>query len=222
MPEEGLPEGAPSSKGESNNATGQPVTPPAGAKAGATPPPKPPAAKPAAKAPAVMASTPWDDELPRQLKAAFPDGVLECATYLGQDFVLVRPEAAVAVLEFLKLEAAYDYLVDVTAVHYPNRKDEEFDLFYVLYSFSRNHRLRVKTRLKDGAPAESACRVHLTANWLEREVFDMFGIRFNNHPDLKRILMPEEWEGHPLRKDYNILKMDERWVQENLGIESAQ
>jgi NADH-quinone oxidoreductase subunit C len=92
----------------------------------------------------------------------------------------------------------------------------------VLYSFSRNERIRVKTRIKEGQKPQSVVGVHLTANWLEREVYDMFGIEFQGHPDLRRILMPDEWEGHPLRKDYDILQMDNRWVQENLGIESGQ
>ena len=80
-------------------------------------------------------------------------------------------------LEYLKLEADFDYLVDITAVDWPKRA-ERFDLVYILYSFSRNHRLRVKTYLGDSYKPETATGVHLTANWLEREVYDMFGIEF--------------------------------------------
>lgn len=171
--------------------------------------------------PPKMASTPWEGDLPSQLKNTFGGAIRECATYLGQNFVVVAPEAAIPVIEFLKLEADFDYLVDITAVDYPKR-EERFDLVYILYSFARNERVRVITRIPEGFRPESATTVHLTANWLEREVYDMFGIKFANHPDLRRILMPEDWQGHPLRKDYSILKMDERWVRENLGIESAQ
>ena len=184
--------------------------------------PKPAAAPPAApKAPASMAATPWEGELTRRLAEQFPDQITEFSTYLGQSFLVSKPAAVVSIVEFLKLEADFDYLVDLTAVDYPNRP-ERFDLVYVLYSFARNERIRIKTRIADGEKIESVVGVHPTANWLEREIYDMFGIEFANHPDLKRILMPDGWEGHPLRKDYGILQMDNRWVKENLGIESGQ
>jgi NADH-quinone oxidoreductase subunit C len=168
-----------------------------------------------------MASTPWDSDLARELKERFDDRITETSTYLGQNFLVVRPESAIAVLEYLKLEADFDYLVDITAVDWPKR-GERFDLVYIVYSFSRNERVRIKTYIREGYKPESAVGVHLTANWLEREVFDMFGIEFAGHPDMRRILMPEEWQGHPLRKDYSIIQQDQRWVQENLGIESGQ
>jgi NADH-quinone oxidoreductase subunit C len=203
-------------KGE---AEGKPATP-----ASSTPkpsPPKPPAAPAPPKAPPTMAATPWASELAGELKARFGDRIVETSTYLGQNFVVTRPDAPVSVLEYLKLEADFDYLVDVTAVDWPKRA-ERFDLVYIVYSFSRNERLRIKTVLPEGYRPDTAVGVHLTANWLEREVFDMFGIEFAGHPDLRRILMPEEWQGFPLRKDYPILRQDQRWVQENLGIESGQ
>ncbi len=168
-----------------------------------------------------MAATPWDGELPGEIKERFGERIKETSTYLGQNFIVTAPEAAIPVLEFLKVEADFDYLVDVTAVDWPKRS-ERFDLVYILYSFARNERVRVKTQIADGYKPATAVGVHLTANWLEREVFDMFGIEFAGHPDLRRILMPEDWQGYPLRKDYSILQQDQRWVQENLGIESGQ
>lgn len=185
-------------------------------------PPKPAAAKPAApKPPAVMAATPWDSELARQLKEEFGDRIREVSTYVGQNFIVCQPEEAVPILEYLKMEADFDYLVDLTAVDWPKRA-ERFDLVYILYSFARNERVRVKTAIPEGYRPATATGVHRTANWLEREVFDMFGIEFAGHPDLRRILLPEEWQGHPLRKDYPIRLQDHNWVQENLGIESGQ
>jgi NADH-quinone oxidoreductase subunit C len=185
-------------------------------------PPKPAApAAPAPKAPAVMAATPWESDLAREVKERFGDQVTETSTYLGQNFIVTKPEAAIPVIEFLKLEADFDYMVDLTAVDWPKR-EARFDVVYILYSFARNERLRVKTNIADGYKPETSVGVHLTANWLEREVFDMFGIEFEGHPDMRRILLPEEWQGHPLRKDYPIIQQDERWVQENLSIESGQ
>jgi len=185
-------------------------------------PPKPAAGHAAPpKPPATMAASPWDSDLARDLKERFGDSIRETSTYLGQNFVVVKPDAAIAVLEHLKLEADFDYLVDITAVDWPKRA-ERFDLVYIVYSFARNERVRVKTMIAESYRPETAVGVHLTANWLEREVFDMFGIEFAGHPDLRRILLPEEWQGYPLRKDYSILQQDQRWVQENLGIESGQ
>ena len=195
--------------------------------AGTPEPAKPAAPKPAAaahaapKPPAPMATTPWESDLTKLLKDRFGDQITEFSTYLGQNFLVSKPEAAIPILEFLKLEADFDYLVDLTAVDYPKRA-ERFEVVYILYSFARNERIRLKTAVADGAKPATATTVHATANWLEREVFDMFGIQFEGHPDMRRILLPEEWEGHPLRKDYSILQQDQRWVQENLGIESGQ
>ncbi len=124
-------------------------------------------------------------------------------------------------IEYLKAGPGFDYLVDITAVDWPKRA-ERFDLVYILYSFARNERVRIKTQIADGYRPATVVGVHLTANWLEREVFDMFGIEFAGHPDLRRILMPDEWQGHPLRKDYPILQQDQRWVEENLDGASGQ
>ncbi len=192
----------------------QPPKPPAAAKPAAKPPAAP-------KPPAVMVTTPWETDLTREVKTRFGDSVVESVSYLGQNFWVVAQETVVPLLEYLKLEADYDYLVDITAVHYP-KKEKAFELVYVLYSFGRNDRVRVKTAIQDGDTPQTAVFVHSTANWLEREVYDMFGIQFEGHPDMRRILMPDEWEGHPLRKEYGILQQDTRWVRENLEIDSGQ
>ncbi|MCX6624962.1 MAG: NADH-quinone oxidoreductase subunit C [Acidobacteria bacterium] len=168
-----------------------------------------------------MVTTPWEGAIPERLKEQFQDQVVECASYLGQNFVVARPASVIQILDYLKLELDFDYLVDITAVDWP-KKAERFELVYILYSFQRNERVRVKAAIADGVKAESAVVLYPTANWLEREVYDMFGIEFEGHPDLRRILMPDDWQGFPLRKDYGITQMDNRWVQENLGIESGQ
>jgi NADH-quinone oxidoreductase subunit C len=168
-----------------------------------------------------MAATPWESDLVRDLRERFGEQIIQASTYLGQDFLVVKPDAVIPILECLKVEDDFDYLVDITAVDWP-KKPERFELIYILYSFSRNQRMRIKASIPEGHRPATAVGVHRTANWLEREVFDMFGIEFDGHPDLRRILLPEEWQGFPLRKDYSILQQDERWVQENLGVESGQ
>ena len=221
MADEQKPAGPPAAPPPDGEAAAPPAKPAAPAAKAA--PPKPPAAAHAAppKPPATMAAIPWDSYLAKEIKERFGDRIVETSTYLGQNFIVVKPDTAVPLTEYLKLDADFDYLVDITAVDWPKRA-ERFDVVYILYSFARNERVRVKTHIGEGYKPETAVNVHLTANWLEREVFDMFGIEFAGHPDMRRILLPEEWQGYPLRKDYGIIQQDDRWVQENLGIESGQ
>ncbi|MGJ5815082.1 NADH-quinone oxidoreductase subunit C [Paludibaculum fermentans] len=203
-----------------------PVTPAAAPKPAAAAAPKPPAAAkpavpPAPKPPAVMVTAPWEGELPSTLAAEFPDQISAFLSYLGQNFLVAKPASVIPILQSLKDNHGFDYLVDITAVHWPKR-DEQFDIIYVLYSFPRNERIRIKVLLKDGERVATATTVHITADWLEREVYDMFGIEFEGHPNMRRILLPDEWSTFPLRKENGILNMDQKWVQENLGIESGQ
>jgi NADH-quinone oxidoreductase subunit C len=220
MADEQKPEGSPAPPPAGGEAASQAEKPVAAAKPAV---PKPAAAAHAAppKPPAVMVTTPWDSDITQFLKERFAGDITEFSTYLGQSFLVAKPDAVIPILDTLKLELDFDYLVDVTAVDYPKRP-ERFDLVYILYSFARNERIRVKTMIADGYTPPTAVTVHLAANWLEREVFDMFGIQFAGHPDMRRILLPEEWQGYPLRKEYGILQQDDAWVRENMGIESGQ
>ena len=203
---------------------------PAGEAPAAKPPAKPagetppkPAAKPPAKkkVPTVMEVVPWEGPLVDSLKERFGDQVKEFSTYREQSFLVAELQAVVPIIEFLKLEQDFDYLVDLTAVDYPKRENR-FDLIWILYSFAHNERIRIKAQAGEGDSPATATAVHETANWLEREVFDMFGITFDGHPNMTRILLPDEWQGYPLRKDHSIIGQDENWVRENLHIESAQ
>ena len=183
--------------------------------AAATPP------KPAAPAkPAGPVPVPWTSPMVEKYQHQYGSG-LEAQSYLGQNYFSVDRSLIPNFLKLLRDEEQFDYCVDITAVHYPKR-EKQFDVVWILYSFARNERIRVKTQIADGESLPSAVPLWATANWLEREVFDMFGIKFDGHPDLKRILLPDGWKGFPLRKDYGILQQDQEWVQINLGIESGQ
>jgi NADH-quinone oxidoreductase subunit C len=188
--------------------------------------PKPPAAaaappKPAAPAkPAGPVPVAWSSPLVEKYKARFGSS-LDAQSYLGQNYFTVDRSLVPDFLKLLRDEDQFDYCVDITAVHYPKR-EKQFDVLWILYSFARNERIRVKTQIADGESLPSSVAIWATANWLEREVYDMFGIKFDGHPDLKRILLPDGWKGFPLRKDYGILQQDKEWVQINLGIESGQ
>ncbi len=163
----------------------------------------------------------WAGELPGRIAGAFPDAGLQCLSYLGQYFVEAPAEAVPPLIQYLRDRELYDMLTDLTAVDHP-KDAARFEIIYFLYSFSRNERIRVKTRVSENQDAASIASIFTGANWLEREVYDMFGVQFAGHPDLKRILLPEEWQGFPLRKDKSILAMDQNWVRDHLHIESGQ
>jgi NADH-quinone oxidoreductase subunit C len=191
------------------------------------PPPggEPKAAAPHAPAaptkPTGPAPEPWNSALVTALQRQYGSGIREASTYLGQNYMIVDSSLIPELLQVFRDQEQFDYCVDITAVHYPQR-EKQFDVIWILYSFARNERIRVKIMIADGEIVPSSVAIWPTANWLEREVYDMFGIRFDGHPDLKRILLPEGWKGHPLRKDYGIIQQDNEWVQINLGIESGQ
>jgi NADH-quinone oxidoreductase subunit C len=203
MPDEDKSPNAPPPGGEPKPTAVAPTVPPA----------RP--AKPAAPAP-----TPWDSPMIAKFRGTYGSGFAPL-TYAGQNYMVVDRSLIPDTLRVLRNEEEFDYCVDITAVHYPKR-EKQFDVVWVLYSFARNERIRVTTQIMDGESLPSSVSIWSGANWLEREVYDMFGINFDGHPDMKRILLPDGWKGHPLRKDYGILQQDNEWVQINLGIESGQ
>lgn len=164
---------------------------------------------------------PWEGELVARMKARFGAAVLEALTFQGQNYFVVEASQIEAICYYLRDDEKYDMLADLTAVDYP-KKPKRFEIIYQLYSFPHNLRLRVKAAIGENEPIATVVPVWITANWLEREVYDMFGVTFTGHPDLRRILLPEEWQGFPLRKDHHILQQDNQWVRENLNIESGQ
>jgi NADH-quinone oxidoreductase subunit C len=144
----------------------------------------------------------------RRLLDAQPEAVVDTHARLGDATAVVRGFYLVDTMSFLRSDPslAFDMLSDVCAVDYLPRVPR-FEVVYHLYSVAKNHRLRVKVPVEmpaDGSPPSVPSVVELwpSANWMEREVFDLYGIRFAGHPDLRRILLYDEFEGHPLRKDY--------------------
>ncbi|MGH2393431.1 MAG: NADH-quinone oxidoreductase subunit C [Candidatus Limnocylindria bacterium] len=146
-----------------------------------------------------------------RLRERFGAAIVEGGTPLGEPTVVVGSDALLDVLRCCRDDdgLAFAMLTDLTAVdylRYPGREDgPRFEVVYQLYSLAYNHRLRLKVRVdEDDAVVPTAVALWPIANWLEREVWDMFGVRFDGHPDPRRLLMYEEFEGHPLRKDYPI------------------
>ena len=142
----------------------------------------------------------------KKLKASFADSLFDLGNAFGDDFAVVRKDKIVDMARFLRddPELQYTFMIDISAVDYLKRRPR-FEVVYHFFSLPLKHRVRVKAPVEEKDP-ELPTLVSLWkgADWFEREVWDMFGIRFSGHPDLRRILMYEGFEGHPLRKDYAV------------------
>jgi NADH-quinone oxidoreductase subunit C len=170
-----------------------PHPPPAPAPPSGPPDPPPPADK---AAPAFIAG----------LQAAIPGSVAHVSYWVGDWTIVVPVALLLQVAQYLRdaPDAAFDYCSDVTATDWPPRAAGRFDVIYCLYSTRHRHRIRIKAIVGEHQPIASLTGVWPAANWLEREVYDMFGVNFTGHPDRRRILMPEDWQGFPQRKDYPL------------------
>jgi NADH-quinone oxidoreductase subunit C len=196
--------------------------PPAPGAPPASPAAKPPAAAPPkAPAPPKEGPVPLDNDLVKRYKERFGDAIREAWIDRKQAILVVAREKLVDIATYSRDDEKFDWLSDLTAVDWPKR-EQRFDIVLNMYSMEKNERLRLKVHAAADERVPSVQGVWATANWEEREVYDMFGVVFEGHPELKRILLPDEWQGYPLRKDYDILTQDTAWVRENLGIESGQ
>jgi NADH-quinone oxidoreductase subunit C len=138
----------------------------------------------------------------RKLIDEFSDSVQQTHANFGDATALVDANRIEAVMRFLRDEADFDMLMDLTAVDYLGQTPR-FEVVYHLFATGTNQRIRIKVRVaEEAAEVASVVSLYASANWMEREVFDLYGIRFDGHPDLRRILLYDEFEGHPLRKDY--------------------
>ena len=182
----------------------------------AAPPARPAAAAGEAHVPKAAPATGPSEPLPPadavvpgfivSLQGAISGGVTALSYYL-RDWTIIVPAARILeVGRHLRdaPDARFDYLSDLTATDWPPRTEARFDVVYCLYSTKHRHRVRVKVKVSEQDPLPSVTGLWPGANWLEREVWDMFGVNFTGHPDRRRILMPEDWQGFPERKDYPL------------------
>jgi NADH-quinone oxidoreductase subunit C len=147
------------------------------------------------------------DPLAVAIQEEFGDAIESARSFAGDLTFQVRRDAIAQVSASLKTKHAFTYLVDVCGVDFPKR-EPRFDVVYHLYSFAANRRIRLKVTADEATPVPTVCRVWVAANWPEREVYDMFGVRFEGHPDMTRILLWEGFNGYPLRKDFPIEGID--------------
>ena len=142
--------------------------------------------------------------VPAAIEAWDPGAICGGSCDLGETLLWVDPGKIASICEFLNKQQAFERLSGITAIdRYP--MEPRFEVLYLLHSIARNTRLKLKSALPGTDPCiSSVTSIYAGANWYERETFDLFGIRFTGHPDLKRIMMPDEWEGHPLRRDFPV------------------
>src|SRR5229473_7164096 len=163
--------------------------------------------------------------LVKKLRAKIDGAVTEASEFLGQLSIRIERSRIVDVCNALKSDSEFNYLSDLTCAHYPDRREAPFEVIYNLYSISANERVRLKVAT-NGEGVDSVTSVWPSADWPEREVYDLFGVVFRNHPDLRRILLPPDWEGHPLRKDYPLEFVENRWTENHLpeftGVQKEQ
>ncbi|MFQ5739589.1 MAG: NADH-quinone oxidoreductase subunit C [Acidobacteriota bacterium] len=160
-----------------------------------------------------------EDPLLGALKERFGERVVSGQIFLAQPIYTVTLDALFDTMLYLRdtPEWNFDYLVDLTALDYLG-DEKRFCLVYHLYAYPSGPLIRVKARLAADEVAPSVTSIWKVADWLEREVYDLFGIEFSGHPNLKRILLPDDWHGHPLRKDYDIKLQDQTWIRKHLEI----
>jgi NADH-quinone oxidoreductase subunit C len=141
-----------------------------------------------------------------RIQKQFPDSVQSVNAYAGQVSIIIKKDAILAVGDYLRNDPdlAFDYLADLCGCDFAE-KSPRFEVVYNLRSIQHNHLIRLKVQLPEDCPEiDSVFSLWAAADWFEREAYDMLGIRFKGHPDLRRLLLPEDWEGHPLRKDYPL------------------
>lgn len=163
-----------------------------------------------------MANSTENNSTIEKLKSRFGADILKTEVFRNQLSVVVKRDNILNVMRLLKddAELAYDFLVDLTAVDYLKmEKSPRFEVVYNLRSMKHNRRVRIKVPVPENdCKTESVCGIWKTANWMEREAYEMYGIKFENHPDLRKLLMPETYEYYPLRKDYPLRGKGERDV----------
>jgi NADH-quinone oxidoreductase subunit C len=152
-----------------------------------------------------------------KLKGKFSGSVIDVAEFRGETTVTVNKEDIVPICSFLKKDLGFNFLTDLCGVDYLGNSPR-FMVVYHLYNIGTHQRLRLKVPVEESDPrVDTVSGVWGTANWHERECWDLMGISFNNHPDLRRILMPDDWKGHPLRKDYPVQGPDREPYQGRLS-----